>query len=320
MDFALRPLTLGERPQLERAIAEMTPCERSPLAHWAFAPHFIWQGALNYCWTVLDGWWCIFADCADGLYMPLPPVGAWPRGVPDVAESWKKTVVRAMEYLRHRNGGSSVTRIDNIPEELLPHFESLGYRLTLKDPDYCYRTADLAALRGQAFKSQRAACNRLSRTHRVHYVPYRRDDREACLAVLDRWILQKRQSLASSNPDMNAGAVDMLGDAARAHRVALEYDDALGLVGRVVRVDGVIAGYTFGFERSSDVFCVLLEVADRTITGLAQFLFRELCREMQRYPLLNTMDDAGLSRLAASKRLYRPCRLVPAYVATYSDS
>lgn len=319
MDLALRPLTLDERPQLEQAIAGMTPCERSPLAHLAFAPHFIWQGALTYYWTVLDGWWCLFAKCADGLYMPLPPVGIWPEGMREVEESWTSTVMRVMGYLKHCNKGSSVSRIDNIPEELLAFIAPLGYRLVAKDPDYLYRTADLAALRGQAFKSQRAACNRLRRTHQVQYLPYGREDYEACLAVLDRWIRQKQTSLLSAHPDENPGASDMLHDAAGAHRLVLQHDRALGLVGRVVRVDGMIAGYTFGYERSPDVFCVLVEVADRTITGLAQFLFQELCQERIQYPFLNTMDDSGLSSLAASKRMYRPCRLVASYMATYPD-
>jgi hypothetical protein len=94
----------------------------------------------------------------------------------------------------------------------------------------------------------------------------------------------------------------------------------LGLVGRVVRLGATVRGYTFGYRRSASVFCVLLEVADRTIPGLAQFMFRELCREAtgEGYEFINTMDDSGLPGLARSKRAYHPVRLVPSFIATES--
>jgi hypothetical protein len=110
----------------------------------------------------------------------------------------------------------------------------------------------------------------------------------------------------------------MLADAESAHRDALSNADALGLVGRVVQVDGAVGAYTFGYARSPSVFCVLLEVADRTVTGLAQFVFREFCREAvdQGFECINTMDDSGLPHLAAAKRAYHPVRLVPSFIAT----
>ncbi len=74
----------------------------------------------------------------------------------------------------------------------------------------------------------------------------------------------------------------------------------------------------FGFPLSLEVFCVLLEVADRSIYGLAQYLFREFCREFQSYPWMNTMDDSGLPGLARTKLAYHPYQLVPNYIAQTS--
>jgi hypothetical protein len=85
-----------------------------------------------------------------------------------------------------------------------------------------------------------------------------------------------------------------------------------------VWVDDVIRAYTFGYELSPSVFCVLLEVTDHSIPGLAQFVFREFCREAagRGYEFVNTMDDSGLPSLARAKQAYHPCRLVPNFVAT----
>jgi hypothetical protein len=76
-----------------------------------------------------------------------------------------------------------------------------------------------------------------------------------------------------------------------------------------------VKAYAFGYPRSSEVFCVLLEVADRSVYGLAQYLFREFCREVKQYSFVNTMDDSGLPGLARAKRAYHPCQLISNFIA-----
>lgn len=316
MELSLTPLTLEDRPRLERSVALTVQGGQTPLAAWAFPPHYIWQDLFTYRWAELNGWWCLFAEYIDGMFMPLPPLGpsSWV-GSP-TAGSLSEVVGTVMAYLHARNAGSSVSRIENVPRELTDSLKQEELTVTRKDADYLYRTQDLVGLKGDRFKSPRAAYNRFLRAHRVRYVPYHMADRDACLALLERWIAQKDDRHAPQGQPIDPVARTMLKDAALAHRRALQDYRALGLIGRVVWVDGVIKAYTFGFERSSDVFCILLEVADRTVYGLAQFLFREFCREMQKYPYVNTMDDGGLPSLAKAKRAYHPCRLVENYIAT----
>ena len=188
----------------------------------------------------------------------------------------------------------------------------MGYRLKPKDPDYLYRAADLVALAGDPYRSQRAACNRFEREQRHSFEPYRDEDREACLALFRDWSAQKQAA------GLAEAGRHMLADSEAAHREALTAHRDLGLAGRVVRVEGRIRAYTFGFRRSPSVFCVLLEVADRTIPGLAPFIFREFCREAaaEGAEFVNTMDDSGLPSLAHAKRTYHPVRLVPSYIVT----
>lgn len=211
-----------------------------------------------------------------------------------------------------RNGGSGVSRVENVPEERVPELQALGYRVKPKDPDYLYRTADLVALAGDRYKSQRAACNRFERERRHSFEPYRDSDRDACLALFREWAAQKQAA------GLEEAGRHMLADSESAHREALTHHRELGLSGYVVRVEGTVRAYTFGYERSSSVFCALLEVADRTIAGLATFIFRGFAREAagRGYELINTMDDSGLPTLAHSKRAYHPVKLVPSYVVT----
>ena len=113
----------------------------------------------------------------------------------------------------------------------------------------------------------------------------------------------------------------MLEDAAGAHDEVLTAGHNLNLMGRVVWVDDVLVAYTFGYFRTSSLFCVLLEIADRSFPGLASYIFREFCREAydRGATLINTMDDSGLGTLRQSKQAYHPLRTVNSYIATSPD-
>ena len=106
----------------------------------------------------------------------------------------------------------------------------------------------------------------------------------------------------------------MLDDSQSAHRTGISHADALGLVGRVVRIDGEIKGYTFGYPLNVNTFCVLFEITDLRIKGLAQFIYREFCKELKAtYRWLNAMDDSGLENLKRVKNAYHPIQLIPSY-------
>ncbi len=102
------------------------------------------------------------------------------------------------------------------------------------------------------------------------------------------------------------------------HREVINNHESLGITGRVVKIDDRIEGYIFGFESNKDIFCILLEIADPGINGLAQFIFREFCKEMNGYTYINALGDSGLENLRNVKLSYRPFRLVPAFTA-YRD-
>jgi Fe-S-cluster containining protein len=307
------PLTLADRARLEHAAAR----QETPLAAYAFAPHVIWRDHFTYEWAEVQGHLCLFAHYVDGTFMPLPPLALEAAASPS-HQAFANALARAFAFMRERNRGSAVTRVENVPEDMKPAFETLGYRLTSKAHDYLYRASALANLTGDRYKSQRAACNRFLREHqgrRCRYEPYRGLDRDGCLALYRTWVSQQE---ARGYQAVDGVARQMLMDAESAHREALTHYASLGLVGMVVRVDGSIRAYTFGYQRSPSVFCVLLEVADRSVSGLAQFTFREFCRGAVGlgYEFINTMDDSGLASLARSKQSYHPLRLVPSLIAT----
>ena len=83
-----------------------------------------------------------------------------------------------------------------------------------------------------------------------------------------------------------------------------------------MRVEKQIKGFTFGYKLNNDTFCILYEITDLSIKGLAQFIFRRFSAELKDYSYINIMDDSGLDNLRKVKLSYKPKRLVSAYIAT----
>ncbi|MCA9462343.1 MAG: DUF2156 domain-containing protein [Nitrospira sp.] len=315
MSLHLTALTIKDQFRFHQAIGSTLIGGNTPLAAWSFPAHYIWKDLFSYSWTEVDGWICLFAQYADGIFMPLPPLGPRSGTGSSTVSSLQPIFRYVMEWMDTHNQGRPVTRIENIPAELKEAIQTWGYRLTQKDSDYLYDTSDLIALKGNPYKSQRAAYNRFLKSHRFRLGPYRVLDRDNCLALFQRWVHQKEEiPFAPQSPNEEIARL-MLRDSAKAHRVVLNEYRELGLTGRVLWVDGSIRGYTFGYPRSREVFCVLLEVADRSVYGLSHYLFREFCREFQHYSYINTMDDSGLPSLARAKRAYHPCQMVANYIA-----
>ena len=299
----LHRLTLDDIPRMTTALDRSGWCHAQSLAAYSLVYHYMWNGLLAYWWMELQGALCLFAQSPDGWFMPLPPIGAGPIDAP---------LAEAMGLLRRWNGDSPVSRVENVPSQLVPELKRLGYCLTPKEPDYLYRATDLAALAGDRYKSQRALCNRFEREQLFEVGSYQVGDRQDCRALLGDW---SRQKQAEGLEEFGAM---LLADAAPAHEVVWSQASILRVTGRVVRTHGRMCAYTFGYWLTSATFCVLLEVTDRTLPGLAQYLFRETCRmavaEGAEY--INTMDDADLPGLCASKQAYHPAMLIPNFMAS----
>lgn len=294
-------LTLEDVQRVTEALDASGLAGAQGLAAYSVPSVYLCTTLLSYWWAELHGFFCLFAESSDGWFMPLPPLGGGPIQEP---------ISAAFDLMRRRNGADSpVHRIDNISPALAARLEVLGYRLDVGEGDYLYRAGELAALTGDRFKSQRALCNKVERLGRVTVAPYALRDRAECRRLLRRWQGQKQ-----------AGVLDPFGrllleDAASTHEIAWSHCSDLGLSGTVVRVEGEIRAYTFGCWLTPATWCVLLEVADRAIPGLAQYLFRETCRAAaaRGAEFINTMDGAGLSGLSRSKDSYHPIMRIRQY-------
>lgn len=303
VDPQLRPLTLSDAPRFARALEQAHVLSPAAPAAYAFPYHYIWTSLLPYWWMESHETFFLFVQSPDGWFMPLLPLGPRPLD---------QAVGEAFMFMQRWNGPSPVSRIENVMGPEKQGLERAGIRYGQKGGDYLYKAEALAALAGDYYKSQRALCNRVEREQVIVTEPYRTSHRAACRSLHGLWATQKQDGHLDS-----MGTI-LLEDAKAAHGRVFAEHEQVGLSGTVAIAEGTIVAYTFGYWLTPRTWCVLLEVADRSITGLAQWLFRETCRAAinQGATYINAMDDAGLPGLRKAKLAYRPTAVIDNWVIT----
>jgi len=254
-----------------------------------------WGDLIHFWWVELSGAVSVFAEQGGGYFMPLPPLDG--DGNPN---AWRAS----WEILGALNQGSAVSRIEGLELSDVKTASGLGLTVKKSEPEYLYRREDLVPLKGNRYRSQRWAANRCARVFSPLVRPYQAQDLLACLTLYTRWAIGRHQAVEARYPKA------LLRDGLFFHRRLLMDAAALGLTGWVVEVGDALAGYTLGGWVAKDTFAVFLEITDRSISGLAAFLFRELCRSTGECRFINAMGDSDLATLAKNKLAYRPCGMV----------
>lgn len=274
---------------------------RHELAAFSFSGIYIWRALFDIRWAMIEESLCVFFQDKIGCFMYLPPLSAERR--PAVTK-------QAFAIMDKVNANRDITRVENIGQEDVDYFRAMGYLCRQKYPDYLCSRSDLESLRGNKFKSQRAAYNYFVKHYNCRVLKFTPVHKPGCLGLFDQWALAR----AGQNDDgLYRG---MLEDSRLVIKEALAVSGKLGLEGIVVKAGGDIKGFTLGYRLNDDTFCVLYEITDLSVKGLAQFIFRRFSAELKKYTYINIMDDSGLDNLRKVKLSYKPERLIPAYIAT----
>lgn len=269
------------------------------LSYFSFPNIFIWKNIFEIFYLEIKGSLCVFFKDRIGVFMSIPPLG----------NLQEDTVFKCFEIMDSENKNKSISRIENVEEKYLDFYKNLGFQVKLKDREYVCKRCDLVSLRGDKFKSKRNSYNYFLRNYKFQYLVYNPFMREECISLYKRWAENRRKKF--SDPVYQK----MLTDNFSCLEVALENYQDLDLVGRVIKIDGNLCGFSFGFGLNENTFCILFEITDLKYKGISQFLFREFCRELADYEYINIMDDSGLENLRKTKSSYSALQ-IPGYIVT----
>jgi len=270
------------------------------LSVYSFANIYIWHKLFNISWIIIKNNLCVFFQDKIGTFLYLEPLGN---------SFGDEVLVEVFKRLDSLNKNKSLSHIENIEEENLATYNRANFKTVFKSYDYLCKSSDLAQLKGNRFKSKRSSFNYFQKHNDFKFSPLSLRDKKDCLKLYDNWAKQREsQSLDSAYRYM-------LKDSRNSLVQALKYYKRLEYYGFKVKINKEIKGFTFGFKLNKDTFCILYEITDLSVKGLAQFIFCAFAKELNNYNYINIMDDSGLENLKKVKNSYHPQRLISAYIA-----
>ncbi|MDO8489670.1 MAG: phosphatidylglycerol lysyltransferase domain-containing protein, partial [Candidatus Omnitrophota bacterium] len=250
----LNKLCLKDQKVFDRYLA----FSRHELAAYSFANIYIWKALYDIEWAIIKDSLCIFFRDPLGCFMYLAPLARQPQ--PGVIQ-------QAFAIMDKFNKNKDICRIENISQEDLVYYRSLGYRCIEKYPDYLCLRSDIALFKGNKFKSQRAAYNYFIKHYDFGVGVLKLADQADCLDLFGWWIKERKAQCS------DAVYCGMLEDNRQVIQEAFTNYKQLDLEGIVVRVDKKIKAFSFGYRLNSNIFCILYEITDLAIKGLAPFIF-----------------------------------------------
>jgi hypothetical protein len=173
--------------------------------------------------------------------------------------------------------------------------------------DYVYAASDLADLPGRPFARKRNLVPQFERAWveagRARVGPLSGGNADECLRFLEDW---HRARVERGGPDPG------LDDELAAARNAVIDADGLEIEGLVLRLDGRVAGLGVAARLTGEMGVLHVEKATAGVTGLYQYLDREIARNLflGRYPWINKESDLGREELQKAKLSARPAGMV----------
>lgn len=275
------------------------------LSVYSFTNIYIWNKLFDIKWAIVDEGLCVFFKDNIGCFLYLPPLAR------NMSRYAIKTVFEIMDSF---NKNREISRIENIEENDADFYKSLGLDLRVKSYDYVCERTDLAGLKGNSFKHKRASLNYFLKHNQFDDLEFCLKDGAGCLKLYKLWMGQ-RKSVAQDPVYLG-----MMNDSFKSFKVLLENYRHFGIMGRVVKINKEIKAFSFGFKLNPDTFCILYEITDLSVKGLAQFIFQRFCSQVTDCRYINIMDDSGLANLKKVKLSYRPVRLIPGFIAKRNDA
>lgn len=179
--------------------------------------------------------------------------------------------------------------------------------------EYIYLSERLITLNGSDLKKRRNNLNLFLNKYGDRYIfaPLDKENLPLAFDFQNRWLKEN----VKTNGDAKAlyQENEIIED-------AFENWDNLSLKGGLVKIDGEVAGYTYGSQTYQNTFDIFVEKADHTKNGIYQAINRDFaefaCKDVM---YINREEDLGIEGLRRSKEAYRPEMLLVKYMGRLKE-
>lgn len=193
---------------------------------------------------------------------------------------------------------------DTVPviEELFP--DTFTFTPERDFADYIYLHSDLATLKGKKYQPKRNHVNKFKSLYPDYtFEPLTPELVPECIRLETQWCKaenhKEHMELQDERKSINAALARM---------------NELDIIGGVLKVQGKVAGFTYGAPLNHETFDTCVEKADTTYEGAYTVINQEFANMIpQQYIYINREEDLGIDGLRQAKLSYKPYLLLDKY-------
>ena len=290
--LSFRKISLEDKPSFDRILGNLQP----EISDLTFTNLLMWQCNYGLLVSYLEGldYWILMAKPPHPKWKPffLPPVGDWSdQTVLEEAYRLIKETAVAEEF------EPQLRRIPKtLASKLVQINPSLATKLEKNTSDYLYSAADLIDLAGRKYHSKRNHLNKFLRQYNWEYQAMTPAIAQECLNIESAWFDVRDPEPCTENEAM---------------AIVLRNFQSLGVIGGVIKVDGVIQALTVGERLNRNTAVIHIEKANTEYDGAYAAINHEFAaREWSKMEFINREEDMGIEGLRKAKHSYYPVRMV----------
>ncbi len=288
--MTFHPLSLADRPIYERAAAQSPLFETYRGSDINFVNLFVWRRLYAIESGLLPDGTVLTRCVLNGVFFHYPPIAPTEDAFVDAIDQIEADAIR--DNLPFLVRGLTARMVDVL--------RRAGRRYRVDEErnlfEYLYDSAALRSLAGTKYHAKRNFLNRFLKNGDHSFRPYRDADRDAVIAMLDRWEKQKLQMFE--------------------HETILEVLDRreqIGCFADLLFVGERLAAFAVGTIQGSRGI-TLFEKADTSFSGsyaAINYLFANA--HYANVPIINRQEDLGIPELRKAKLSYHPIGFAEKY-------
>lgn len=297
----LKEITLSDRGRYQKALSQ------SPQRIWMNYFPFLLASNLTPSRSILlgeeYGSLCVYLlfhwPRKNRLHLYLPPL-------PMSQEALALCFERINAFNRDYSG-----QLWWISETLKNEVECSGkFNLRKEDDEFIYAPNMFNDLNDKKFRILKYQLRRAERKKRIETRLFTAQDKNECLALLEKWYWDK----------MNNSGKEINYFYAKACIQLFEQFSPEDLCGYVYLIEGEIVAFAFGGEIVGETGCCFLRISDHDYISLGYFVCHHFFKNMQQYATINDGGTANISGLKFLKNNLVPLRTEATYKARQKKS
>ncbi len=264
------------------------------ISAYTFTNLYAWRKSYNTFVSQLNGFLIIQHKNPDFTTF-LEPIGTGNKS--DV-------IIKILESKEIRN--AKFERISRQTVNMLSSYPQIKIEPNRDDFDYVYLAKDLIELSGRHYDGKRNFITRIKSERNWVYEPMTGKTAEECKNFADEWCVEKMCDTSEGLRKERSAVYEML-----------DNFEILGIVGGLIRIDGIVSAFSLGEPLNPDTIVIHIEKANAKVEGLYQLINNEFCKnEANGYKYVNREQDLGIPGLRKAKESYRPIKMIEVYRLT----